>query len=420
VAGYDLTFAAPKSASVLFGLADPEVAAEVLAAHHEAVASALGYVADRAVGLRRAAGGERSLSAADGVVGAAFTHGISRALDPHLHTHVVVANLAHGVDGRWSAIDSRGLFAHAGAAGQLYDAALRHRLSDALGCRWSIGQSGHYEVIGIDSEVIGTFSGRRAEIGEYVATHGSARSSRADRSLRADRVAWAATRDPKPAEVDVVALRHRWAARASDVGLDREQLAAVAGPPGPEHLGSGAPTARRLPVHAVVGARTRPPGPVIDEYRFAAALVRSPHAAATRREVMAAWAGSLAGGAPVAETTRCVDTVAAWDPAVGVAESPKALAGMVPGPHLLRALGPRPAVPEALATWQQAAADIDRYRSRWQIVDPVRPFGEDTERRSALPVRRLVDHLAVARRVDEATQLLGRAAGREAAPGLGR
>ena len=51
--------------------------------------------------------------------GAGFEHFTSRAGDPHLHSHVVVANMAHGVDGRWSAIDGRGLYAHARAAGAL-------------------------------------------------------------------------------------------------------------------------------------------------------------------------------------------------------------------------------------------------------------------------------------------------------------
>ena len=114
VAGYDLTFAAPKSVSVLLALAGPDAVAAVEAAHDVAVDRALGYVDRRAMAVRRGDADERVVVPTDGAIGAAFTHRVSRALDPHLHTHVVVANVARGPDGRWTGIDSRGLFAHAG------------------------------------------------------------------------------------------------------------------------------------------------------------------------------------------------------------------------------------------------------------------------------------------------------------------
>jgi hypothetical protein len=53
VAGYDLTFAAPKSVSVLLALAGPDAAAAVEAAHDVAVDRALGYVDRRARRCRR-------------------------------------------------------------------------------------------------------------------------------------------------------------------------------------------------------------------------------------------------------------------------------------------------------------------------------------------------------------------------------
>ncbi|HXQ58451.1 MAG TPA: relaxase domain-containing protein, partial [Acidimicrobiales bacterium] len=50
------------------------------------------------------------------------------SLSPHLHTHVVVANLGRGPEGRWSALDGRGLYAHASATDALYHAHLRYEL----------------------------------------------------------------------------------------------------------------------------------------------------------------------------------------------------------------------------------------------------------------------------------------------------
>ena len=41
IAGFDVTLSAPKSVSVLYGLADPAVAEQVRAAHGRAVAAAI-------------------------------------------------------------------------------------------------------------------------------------------------------------------------------------------------------------------------------------------------------------------------------------------------------------------------------------------------------------------------------------------
>jgi conjugative relaxase-like TrwC/TraI family protein len=55
-----------------------------------------------------------------GFVAAAFRHRTSRAGDPQLHTHVLVANMTRGADGRFSALDGQQLYAQAKTAGTLY------------------------------------------------------------------------------------------------------------------------------------------------------------------------------------------------------------------------------------------------------------------------------------------------------------
>ena len=109
VVGFETTFCDPKSVSLLFGLGDPEVSNEVRNAHDVAVARALEIYESIAQG-RRGAGGHHTVEG-EGFVGAAFRHRTSRNLDPHLHTHVVVANLVHAAeDDRWSALDGRPLY----------------------------------------------------------------------------------------------------------------------------------------------------------------------------------------------------------------------------------------------------------------------------------------------------------------------
>jgi conjugative relaxase-like TrwC/TraI family protein len=388
VTGYDLTFTAPKSASVLFALGDAGVAAEVVAAHDEAMDAAMGYVARRAVAVRRGSGEQRSLEPIGGVVGAAFTHSASRALDPHLHTHVVVANMGHGPDGRWTAVDGRGLYAHAVAAGQLYDAHLRHRLDERLGLRWTLRSSGRHEVDGIGPEVIGAYSSRRAEILGHLAGLGPVvpGAPRRRPSPRAARVAWAATRDPKDPGVDPTVLVRHWHDRARTCGVEPQALTATLG----RVTGRGSAT-------------------VVDEHRFGALLSAASPGGVARRDAVGAWAGGLHRGAPAGDVERCCDLLSTWNGGVGVGEERRAPAAVAPARHLLAALGPRPGSPRLLGVWLEAAGAVARYRSRWGVTDRALPLGVEGSGGglAGLGTDRLVDHLTTTRLLSDARRELG-------------
>ena len=128
VPGWDLTFRAPKSVSVLWGLADPEIADVVVAAHEAAMQVGLRYVEEWA-GFTRTGRGGATRVRGDGLIAAGFRHRTSRDGDPHLHTHVLVANSVRTPDGRWRTLDGRGLLVHMKTAGYVYDAQLRHELT---------------------------------------------------------------------------------------------------------------------------------------------------------------------------------------------------------------------------------------------------------------------------------------------------
>jgi conjugative relaxase-like TrwC/TraI family protein len=212
VPGFDHTFRAPKSVSLLWALGDRATAAEVTAAHDAAVDAAIGYL-QRTAGLtRRGAGGAETV-AVEGFVAAAFRHRTSRADDPLLHTHVLVANLARTCDDHvWRTLDSRKLFAHAKTAGVLYQAHLRHELTRRLGVAWQPVVNGVADIDRVDRRLIETFSQRRAQIVAHMQTRG-------ETSAAAAQTATLATRQAKAERSSEAELRESWTRRARQAGV---------------------------------------------------------------------------------------------------------------------------------------------------------------------------------------------------------
>jgi conjugative relaxase-like TrwC/TraI family protein len=217
VAGIDLTFKAPKSVSIIFGIADDDVVRELVAAHEAAVRDALGYLEREACVTRRRIRGRVTQFDGRGFIAAAFRHRASRAGDPLLHTHVVVANNTQAAHGRWGALDARPLYLHAKTAGYLYQASLRYEVSRRLGLEWQPVEHGVADLVGVSREVIEHFSRRRTEILKELSTRG-------EHSARAAQVVALDTRRAKDYGVPARSLRGDWRARAEEQGLDIEAL----------------------------------------------------------------------------------------------------------------------------------------------------------------------------------------------------
>jgi conjugative relaxase-like TrwC/TraI family protein len=373
VAAFDLTFSAPKSASVLFALAGTETARTVVAAHANAVAGSLSYLEQHGITATRRSGPARVVLPTSGALAGVFTHGVSRNGDPHVHSHVVLTNLVHGDDGRWSACDRRGIGAHRQAASALYESHLRAGLTAALGVRWSGRLAGSAEVTGIDPELLAAFSSRSADIRRHMYEQGA-------RSGHGAHIAWAATRPPKGPGAPFSELTVGWQQRARAVG-------------GHMDLDS---------------ARSRKGPAVLDEHRFAGVISLPAHGGAHRRDVVAAFALAARDGA----TTAAVDQlVAQWVPPgpPGVAEPLQQRRAVVPANHHLRALGPRPVDPGDHAVWLGAARTLDAYRDRWGLTHATGPLGDAprTVQLAAMPALRLADHVRTEHALAAARARLG-------------
>jgi conjugative relaxase-like TrwC/TraI family protein len=218
VPGFDLTFSAPKSVSLASALGGPKAAAEVKAAHQRSIEVALDYMQREACWTRRGKGGATFVKG-NGFVAAGYAHRSSRNGDPQLHTHVLIANATKGPDGKWTRLYHPAIFEHAQTASYIYEAHLRHELTRRLGVEWQPPRKGIAEIKGFADEWLKAFSTRRAEILEAVG---------ADASARARQVATLATRKTKEA-LEFGNLRERWQAKAEEIGLARQAIAATMG-----------------------------------------------------------------------------------------------------------------------------------------------------------------------------------------------
>lgn len=176
-AGYDLTFSAPKSVSVLWSQADPLTRLEIQRAQLAAVKEALSYLEDVAAVTRRGKAGIEQEGCS--LLIATFEHGTSRAQDPQLHTHAVVLNIAFREDGTTGTLESRALFQHKMAAGALYRTELARQLEARLLVRAIRAGKNSFELEGVDEKIIAEFSKRREAIEEAMKANGAEGAARA-------------------------------------------------------------------------------------------------------------------------------------------------------------------------------------------------------------------------------------------------
>ena len=282
--GFDLILAAPKSVSLLAALGDDDTRSRFLQAHEEAVGSTLGYLEREAAWTRRS-GAQMPTT---GLVGAAFPHAVSGTLDPHLHTHLVVANLVHGDDGRWSTLDSRALFRHALAAGAVFQAGLRYHLAEqGLRFDWSVTRHGLGDVVGVPRAAIEAASLRHRQVHEEIE---SGLAGRVGRATAAGRTRSAGGTSGSSGSSGTSGSDDSWRERVAAAGLDRTGAERVL-----------ATAARRPADRPSLGHGARPRDP---DNASLDRLLSEQHSRFRRPDVVRAAATLSVDGAPAATLER--------------------------------------------------------------------------------------------------------------------
>ena len=283
VAGFDLTFSAPKSVSVLFAIANEDVSGALLEAHERAVEAAFAYVEREACFTRRGHDGVRRIRG-EGFVAAAYRHRLSRAGDPQLHTHVVVANMTRA-EGRWTTLEAHALYEHAFAGGAVYRGVLRAEVRERLPwVWWRLVGRGLFEIEGVPDAVLREFSRRRVEIEERALALTGVEASKLGRE-RLQGIALQ-TRRSKEYGVDGARWQEEAKARAAEHGLGAREL---------KRLTSARASAAASEADVIRSAAERLSGP--------SGLTQN-HNTFARRHALAEIAGEFAQGASVAKLER--------------------------------------------------------------------------------------------------------------------
>ena len=221
--GRDVTLSAPKSVSLMALVGGDE---RIVAAHDRAVGKTLAWIEPNAIETRMQdkATGAMVRTGGQKMVAATFRHDASRNLDPQLHTHAVIANMAQGGDGKWRTTVDDGLYAGKMAIGAIYRAELAEGLRELGYGIERTHPDGRFEIAGISRDVIEAFSTRRAEIEAAMEERGLGKSGdNPNLAARAALMTRARKRD-----VDKEELRRSWERQARELGFSADIVRARA------------------------------------------------------------------------------------------------------------------------------------------------------------------------------------------------
>lgn len=212
--GWDLTFSAPKSVSLLAEVAGDR---RLFEAHQRAVQTALGLAETHFAATRIREDGAIRREATGSLVIASFSHTTSRALDPQLHTHNVILNMTRDGEGHWRSLEPRAFYQMQKQLGAIYRQQLATEVQQ-LGYAIERGADSSFEISGIDQGTLEAFSQRSAAIVARLAERGR---SRDEASAAEKQIAALDTRQTKQA-VEQAELNERWRGVADGAGWDEQ------------------------------------------------------------------------------------------------------------------------------------------------------------------------------------------------------
>ncbi|WP_335983190.1 MobF family relaxase [Streptomyces sp. CA2R106] len=230
-AGWETVLSPVKSFSVLWGVSNDEVRAELEAAEAAAFAKVWARIEGEAAWTRVGPQGAAQVEADGGLIAAAFVHRSSRAGDPDWHRHVAISAKVQTADGRWLALDARPLHRITVALSEMYTTEVEREMYERFGIVAAPREDTIRpdkrpvrEFAGVSADVVGLFSQRRRQteralrgmLADFREREGR-EPSRPEQYALAQAAALTARPDKKPKSVG--AERRQWRRRAWQAGV---------------------------------------------------------------------------------------------------------------------------------------------------------------------------------------------------------
>ena len=212
--GWDLTFSAPKSVSIMALVGGDR---RLIEAVNQAAKEAVAWMEENAAYSRFTEDGKAISRPTGNLAVAMFAHDLTRAQDPQLHVHAVGMNATQGPDGEWRSLDSRHFYWLSKEAGFRFQQVLALQVRK-LGYEIEVDTTrGTFEIAGIPRTMIESFSTRSKQIIAKLGEVGLTRET----ATPAEREAAALeTRARKEETIDRSTLANAWRSAAAEFDVD--------------------------------------------------------------------------------------------------------------------------------------------------------------------------------------------------------
>ena len=211
--GYDLTFSAPKSVSILALIGKDE---RVLNAHRKAVDATLKYIEEHYAATRVKREGETSIENTGNLLLAKFEHIETRELDPGLHTHSTIMNATYRSDQKWRTLHFDEVYDDKKLLDAIYIGQLVQYLMQSGYEITQTSEKATFELKGFAEHLIKNFSKRRQQIEAELEKKGLSGG-------KAAQIANFNTRKDKQ-KIDLKELEARWVAELQQCDCSLEWL----------------------------------------------------------------------------------------------------------------------------------------------------------------------------------------------------
>ncbi|MCP4156535.1 MAG: relaxase domain-containing protein [bacterium] len=163
IAGFDMTFSAPKSVSIISIEND-----KIKNIHGKSVKDVMNFVEEKLILVRKSNRGIREINRSDNILAAKFDHMTSRENDPQLHSHVVVMNMTR-YDDKILAVHNTEIYKNIKSVGKLYRNEMAVNLQNA-GYQIEVKymDDGFFEITGVSEGDIENFSKRSKKVDENI------------------------------------------------------------------------------------------------------------------------------------------------------------------------------------------------------------------------------------------------------------